>query len=347
MHPLLLGSTLLLAAIQVGPHTFHQRTLENGLQALAVDDGEEGSISVFVVYAVGTRAETPETLGLAHLVEHSLFTGTAATPAGEHDATIQVLGGESNAYTRADYTAYYAHRIPPGELKRVLALEADRMRGLTWEEAPFLHERERLRVEELHSHESPVRIAAQRGFAVWEGRGYGPGLLDEAGNTRGPTITLETAKAFYDAWYHPRQTAVVVVGGDPEAALDAVEAAFGGLPAGPEPPAPPAPPSAEAREIELEAPIARDRLEWAWVGPSRAEPEERLALVLLTQLFSERGVEEATVETWMGGGAGEDLFVIAATGEEAAAQVEARYQALRSGDWKEEELSRARLFRSA
>jgi len=120
--------TVLLApgpTLTVGQHTFHRRTLRNGLEALAVDDGQAGEISVFTVYAVGTRAETEATTGLAHLTEHALFTGTKATPAGQHDAAIKALGGESNAYTRADYTTYYAHQVPRSKLADVLALACD------------------------------------------------------------------------------------------------------------------------------------------------------------------------------------------------------------------------------
>ena len=265
--------------IQVGDHVFHRRTLDNGLEVLAVDDGRGGTLSVFVIYAVGNRAETAATTGLAHLTEHALFTGTKTTPAGAHDAAIKAMKGESNAYTRDDFTAYYAHKIPADQLTAVLALEADRMRGLTWGEAAFLNERERLRKEELHAGKSDLQLGARRDLAVWGGRGYGTGLVDAKGNTRGPTLSLAQVRAFYDRWYRPRNAAVVVVGAEPKGALDAMEEAFGGLPAGPRPPALDTP-ALGAGERTLAAPLSRPRREWVWVGPSLSEPIDRLESLL-------------------------------------------------------------------
>jgi predicted Zn-dependent peptidase len=345
MLPIAFALTLLCAdlTIAVGPHTFQHRTLENGLQALAVDDGQAETVSVFLVYAAGTRAETEATTGLAHLTEHGLFTGTAQTPADEHDAAIRGFGGESNAYTRSDYTTYYAHQVPAATLPLVLALEADRMRNLTWDPPAFEHERERLRVEELGSHDADIQVGARRDYAVWAGEGYGAGILDAQGNTRGPSLTLEQTKAFYDAWYHPRNTAVVVVGGDSAAALDAIEEAFGGLPAGPERPALPETPKAPQREVDMQAPLSRDRTEWVWVGPSLAEPEQRLALVVLSELFEKlTAADGSPVDMFMGGRAGPDLFVIGATGDDRAASVEQAHQVLLSGAWDDAALAQAK-----
>lgn len=332
-----------LTQIQVGDHVFHRRTLANGLEALAVDDGEGGSLSVFVVYAVGNRAETAETTGLAHLTEHALFTGTKTTAAGEHDAAIKALKGESNAYTRDDFTAYYAHKIPAAELKAVLALEADRMRGLTWKEADFLHERERLRVEEVHGTQSDLQLGARREFAVWAGRGYGTGLSDAKGNTKGPTLSLEQSRAFYDRWYRPRNAAVVIVGADPQGALDAVEAAFGGLPAGPRPPVLGDVPGLRLGEHALDAPLSRPRREWVWVGPSLGEFEDRLALTLIAELCDKRTTADgSSVDVWQGGRIGADLFVIASTGPEALEGVGSAFEAIAQNAWTEAELAKAK-----
>ena len=335
----------LLTVLQVvGGHTFHRRTLDNGLQALAVDDGQRERVSVFVVYAVGNRAETAATTGLAHLCEHAMYTGTATTPAGKHDAAIQALGGESNAYTRDDYTAYYDHQVPASALEQVLRLEADRMRGLTWAEPAFLHERQRLTVEERHSNDPQVQLAARRDHEVWRGSGYGAGVLDERGNTRGPELSLETVRAFWETWYHPRNAAVVVVGGDPAAALDAIARAFGGLPAGPAPPALPGAAEGELpREVTLEAPLSRERVEWVWTGPALAETDQRLALRLLAELFAQRTAPDGSpIEVVAGDRAGPDLFLLAATGPGADAAVRATWGELLGGAWDEARLGEAK-----
>jgi tetratricopeptide (TPR) repeat protein len=314
--------------LQVGEHTFHWQTLDNGLQALAVDDGDRGSVSVFVVYAAGTRCETAETTGLAHLVEHCLYTGTARTSAGGHDRAIQLLGGESNAYTRDDYTVFYDHLVPATALVKVLGLEADRMRGLTWSEPAFLHERERLRVEEAGGDRSDVQLGGRRDLAMWGGRGYGSGILDAEGHSRGPSLELAQARAFYDAWYHPRNAAVVVVGGDPAAALEAIAREFGRLPRGPAPPAVSVDPPAERpAALTIEAALTRDRLEWVWVGPSLAQPIDRAALHLLAELLDRRTISDGSpVDAAAPARAAADLFVLGGTGPEAAAGLEAAWR---------------------
>lgn len=328
--------------LQIGDHTFHRRTLKNGLEALAVDDGQGGTISVFVVYAVGNRAETAATTGLAHLTEHALFTGTATTPVGKHDAAVKALGGESNAYTRDDFTTYYAHKIPPKALKQVLSLEADRMRNLTWGEKDFLHERDRLRVEEQHSNKTDVQLGRRRAFAVWSGRGYGAGLMNAKGNSKAPGLSLATTRAFYDTWYHPRNASVVVVGADPVGALDAIDAAFSALPAGPRPPSL-ATPALGAGSMTIEAPLSRPRVEWVWQGPGLRESSDRLALYLLTELCEGRKSEDGSpIEVWQGGHAGPDLFVIAATGDKAQDGVQAAYEALLASEWTDEQLAKAK-----
>ncbi|MCA8925689.1 MAG: insulinase family protein, partial [Planctomycetes bacterium] len=332
------------ASFSVGEHTFHYRTLPNGLHALAADDGDRERASVFVVYGVGNRMETSRTTGMAHLTEHALFTGTATTPAGQHDAKVKALGGESNAYTRDDFTTYYAHNFEPSALTQILALEADRMRGLTWEEGAFLHERERLRVEEQHSHNGEVDLSGRRDLTVWDGRDYGAGIPDERGNTWGPQLTLAQVRAFYDAWYHPRNAAVVVLGADPEQALDAIEAAFGALPAGPKPGKRMNPPRIAGRAETLELPLSRDRLEWIFMGPSLDVPEDRVALLLIAELLEGRKTPDgAPVSVWQGGRTGDDLFVLAATGDGAQATLEALYAELQAQPWDEAALAKAKL----
>lgn len=131
------------------------------------------------------------------------------------------------------------------------------MRGLTWDPAAFEHERERLRIEEAHSNDPNLQLSGQRDLAVWGGRGYGSGLLDAQGNTRGPTLDLATVRAFYDTYYHPRNAAVVVVGPDPEASLAAIAAAFSALPAGPKRPPRPRLGTLAARTETLDLPLSR------------------------------------------------------------------------------------------
>ena len=86
--------------------------------------------AVLILYRCGSREEPPGKTGLAHLVEHMMFRGTSAYPAGAVDAATGRLGGINNAVTTPDYTAYY-FVLPDGHWRDALAMEADRMAGCT------------------------------------------------------------------------------------------------------------------------------------------------------------------------------------------------------------------------
>ncbi|HZH25558.1 MAG TPA: pitrilysin family protein [Azospirillaceae bacterium] len=88
--------------------TVRVTTLPSGLRVAtdAMDTVETVSLGVWV--GAGTRNEAPEVNGVAHLVEHMLFKGTARRSAFEISQTIEAVGGQLNAHTTREHTAYYA-----------------------------------------------------------------------------------------------------------------------------------------------------------------------------------------------------------------------------------------------
>ena len=328
------------APLTVGQVTFARRTLGNGLQALAVR-GEASTASLFVVIGAGTGTEGPATTGLAHLVEHTLFTGTATTGTDEHERRIVAWGGESNAFTREDYTLYYDHGFPAEHLAQVLAMEADRLRNLTFDEGPFLHERWRLEHEEAGAFTQAEARAELLDAAMFQAGPYAAGVRDADGHTLAPDLTLEQARDFYDLWYHPDRTAVVAVvpagHAGPAAALDAIEDAFAHLP-----PGPPAPPRAQESDdrrggsYAFASSLPADKRYHGWVGPARHEPRQderaldepwadRLALTLVAEVLAtrHRGEPGAPLEVSMGGRQQRDLFLVGCAGEDAAERMTA------------------------
>ena len=221
--------------LEVFGHRFERRRLANGLEALAVRESGAETASVYVVYAVGTGDETDDVSGISHLTEHLLFSGTATTPNGAHERFVESIGGEGNAFTRADYTFYYDHAIPLAELDRILAMEADRMRGLSFEAEAVEFERGRLVREEEGANTGRQRREQRVDRAVFGPTGYGSQQVDDEGHTRAKDLDVSVVRDFYDRWYVPNRAAVVVVGDlDERRALDAVERAFAALPARPE-----------------------------------------------------------------------------------------------------------------
>ncbi len=303
-----------LGSVELAGHEFHQRQLANGLRAIAVRDDEE-SVSVFMVVAAGKRQETAETTGLAHLTEHAMYTGTPYTGPGEHDERIKHLGGQSNAFTREDYTLYYDHKVPANALSEVLTMEADRLSNLNFPSEAIHFEREQLRKEEANTWQPSQVLNEQLEHEVFRKHPYGVGLLSDAGHTLAPTLRVAQIKAFYKAWYQPQNVAVIVAGDiDPETALDQIEQAFGplsnnGTLANIEQ----EPDISEPREVVIESGLSRDRLEWVWLTPPMGHPD-RAALYVLADIMSRRNTPNGnplTVE--IGRRVDRDLFRLIVT----------------------------------
>ena len=87
---------------------FHRNTLDNGTRILTARMDGAPSVAVFVGLAAGSRYEKPESAGIAHFAEHLFFKGTERRPtARDISAEIDGIGGEFNAFTGKELTAYY------------------------------------------------------------------------------------------------------------------------------------------------------------------------------------------------------------------------------------------------
>ena len=342
--------------LTVGEHVFLRRTLPNGLQAIAVHEGagadesaEGKTCSIFMVVGAGNRMEGASTTGLAHLVEHAMFTGTRTTGVNQHEKLLVSWGAESNAFTREDYTLYYDHGFPAEHLGTVLEMEADRLVGLTFEEAPFLHERYRLEREEKGAFTQATARGELLDAALFRSSSYGAGVRRADGTTMAVDLPVEVARAFYKQWYHPGNVAVVVAGAvDPEQALDQVEAAFGHLAAGPAPlPTATEPVQSRGGSLRFASSLPTDKLYHGWVGPSRGdsagEATDRMALYLVASVLNERhrGDDGRPLSASMGGRMGRDLFLLGVSGEDASDRLVALRAELDSNPVTTEELASA------
>src|SRR2546428_9047687 len=104
-------------------------TLPNGLKVVIAPDTIAPVVTVGVYYKIGFRLEPRGRSGFAHLFEHMMFQGSAHAPKTQHIKLINSSGGLLNGSTSYDVTNYY-QAVPSNALKRVLWLEADRMRAL-------------------------------------------------------------------------------------------------------------------------------------------------------------------------------------------------------------------------
>ena len=108
---------------------------------MVIPDRRTPVVTQMIWYKVGSADETPGKSGLAHFLEHLMFKGTNAHPAGEFSQLVSRIGGNENAFTSYDYTAYY-QRVSRDQLATMLAFEADRMTGLVLKDENVLPERD-------------------------------------------------------------------------------------------------------------------------------------------------------------------------------------------------------------
>ena len=108
---------------------FNKYVLKNGLRVIVHEDDSTQLVAVNVLYDVGSRDETPDKTGFAHLFEHLMFGGSANAP--DFDGPIQNAGGENNAFTNTDMTNFY-DVVPAENLETALWLESDRMKQLVF-----------------------------------------------------------------------------------------------------------------------------------------------------------------------------------------------------------------------
>ena len=124
----LVGAAVASVPAAAAPDVSHF-TLTNGLQVVVVPDHRAPVVTHMIWYKVGSADETPGKSGLAHFLEHLMFKGTEKNPGDAFSRDVAAIGGQENAFTGSDYTAFF-QRVPRDRLKDMMALEADRITGL-------------------------------------------------------------------------------------------------------------------------------------------------------------------------------------------------------------------------
>jgi len=198
------------AAAQVfNPESF---TLKNGMQVVVIPNHRVPVVSHMLWYKVGSADEEPGHTGLAHMVEHMMFKGTKTVGPEEFSRIVAANGGQDNAFTNQDFTAFYQN-VAADKLELVMKLEADRMANLALKDDAFQKERQvvieerRMRTE----NEPEAMLQEQMRAALFLDGGYHHpvvGWHQDLDNYK-----LADVVAFHKRWYAPNN-AVLVVSGD-------------------------------------------------------------------------------------------------------------------------------------
>jgi zinc protease len=202
-------------------------TLKNGLRLVVIQDHRAPVVTHMIWYKVGAADETQGQSGLAHFLEHLMFKGTAAHPAGEFSKVVARMGGRENAFTANDYTGYF-QRVPSADLKKVMAFEADRMTGLVLTDDVVLPERDVILEERNQRIENNprARLGVQMDAALYLNHPYGKPVIGWRSEME--HLSRDDAIGFYRRFYGP-SNAVVVIAGDvqPEEALRLAQDTYG------------------------------------------------------------------------------------------------------------------------
>lgn len=212
--------------------TVEEFVLPNGLTVLVEEIESTPLVTLNILYKVGSKHETPEKTGFAHLFEHFMFEGSKNIP--HFDSTLQVAGGDNNAFTTVDLTNYY-ETLPAINIETALWLESDRMLELDFNQ---------------QSLDTQISVVCEEFKQNYLNKPYGDvwhllmDLCYKSHPYRWPTIglklehiehiTLKETKDFFYTYYRPNNAILSIAGGVKTAdVIPLVKKWFGDIPAGP------------------------------------------------------------------------------------------------------------------
>lgn len=198
-----------MAATQSHVHEF---TLQNGLHVIVIEDNRIPAVSHNLLFKYGAADDPRGKSGLAHYMEHMLFQGTKKLAPNEYSRRIAAKGGQTNAFTTADYTGYWVN-IAKENLPLVMELEADRWQNLHSSEQEFAKEKQVI-LEERRSrveNNPGALFAEQMNAALFLHHPYGTPIIGWKKEMEG--LSREDVIAYY-ARYHNPQNAILVLSGD-------------------------------------------------------------------------------------------------------------------------------------
>jgi zinc protease len=300
-------------AVEAGvfhPETF---TLGNGMEVVVVSNHRAPVVAHWVWYRVGTADSPPGKSGLPHFLEHLMFKGTGEIPPGEFSKIVARHGGNDNAMTSYDSTAYY-QMIAKDRLELVMAMEADRMVNLDLADEHVYPERDVV-LEERRSrvdNEPGSLLGEQLMAAQYLHHPYRLPVIGWFHEIA--SYTREDALDFYRRWYTPNN-AILVVAGDTtaEELRPLAERTYGRIPARDLPPRQRVvePPQHAARRITLHHERVRQpSLVRSYLAPSFASAgrEHAYALEVLSEILGGGGTSRlfrrVVVEQGLAAGAG-------------------------------------------
>lgn len=288
----LLAAPLLASERRLFDLPYLERDLPNGLKVYIVPTDHDDLVSLQIAVSTGSRNEVePGKSGFAHFFEHMMFRGTPNYPPAAYQDIITRAGANQNAYTTDDYTNYYVD-FSKADLDKILEVEADRFQHLAYSEEQFRTEALAVKGEYLKNFSNPIQKLIERvRDLAYQVHPYKHTTMGFLVDIEAMPDQLEYSRTFFDRWYRPNYSTLVLVGDvDAEAAFALVERHFG-------------PWQAKTNELSIPtepAPTQSSYEHIKWQGPTLPH----LVLAYRTPAFSHEDPRHAALsvlgEIWFG-----------------------------------------------
>lgn len=238
--------------------------LASGVRVITERMPEARSVSIGMWFGVGSRDEPAEIAGASHFLEHLLFKGTADRSARSIAMAVDAVGGEMNAYTSREHTAYYL-RLPVAELASGLELLADVVSAPAFRPDELDAEREVIIEELLMSEDTPDDLVITALYeSLYPGHPLGRETLGDHDTVA--AMDRDDVAGFHARWYRPSNLVVAAAGDlEHEQVLDALGDLLGGGDSGTAPQRV-APVAHDTSLVQIDRPIEQVHVAVGWRG---------------------------------------------------------------------------------
>lgn len=266
-------------------------TLPNGLRVVFAESRRAPVVAQYLFYSAGGGEDPMGRSGVAHFLEHMMFKGSPNVPSGAISRIVAREGGNDNAFTSRDVTAYY-QQVEASRLDLIIRLESDRFADATLPADELEAERQVILEERRTRTDSSPRALFQEalGAALWGPQNtQGRPIIGWEDEIR--AITRDDLVTFYRGHYMPSNAILCIAGDVREADLRrVVEERYGGVASRPAPGRQRSPQPSAAKEERLvrREPRVREALMIrSWMAPSitTAGREHGLPLEVLAHLL--------------------------------------------------------------
>lgn len=205
--------------------------LDNGVEVVLKSTGFSDTVTMQVWVGVGSLHEKNDELGMSHYLEHMLFKGTRKYGPGEIASTVEMCGGEINAYTTFDNTVYYL-TLDSDHVASGIDLLYEAVAHSQLDETEFNREKEVILEEIRRSNDSPGSRIGRKVFeTAFQGTSAARPIIGSTESVSG--FTRDQVFGYYKKWYVPNNMRIIVVGKfDEPRLLSLLGETFGLLPQG-------------------------------------------------------------------------------------------------------------------